>query len=201
MEHRALRLIFIELSAAINLVLGSLLTYMSIRVEINQRIYEKRLWQLNPMVSTDPCVRWMFITEEIRSFLIGPWDSTEDQIRAGVLRAYMDEFSKGNPISLDLRPYDKNKAVYMAALDPVEDNVFTIRNRDKPSIRVFGSFAKKDVFVATVWDYRNNLGGPNSKEWRDLRERSKAVWRQLFNQYQSFSGATPDDYASKIIPQ
>lgn len=69
----------------------------------------------------------------------------------------------------------------MARTYPPADEVWDIRSRDpKPAMRVLGCFAETDVFVALVHGYRKNLGGPRSRQWRDLIESCKAEWRKLF---------------------
>jgi len=172
---------------------------MSIRDEIIYRISEERLYLLKPALSSDPCVRWLFVTQEVYSFVHGPWESIEDEIRASYLRADLDKFSTGKPISISADPYKKPKTTYMSPIDPKEDRVYEIRNRDKPGIRVFGSFSEKDVFVATTWGYRKSLGGPQDRNFRDMRERSKAIWIQLFNSYQPLSGDDCNDLATNLI--
>jgi len=176
-----------------------MLTYMSIRDEIKSRISEGRLFLLEPALTIDPCVRWIFVTPEVYDFVLGPWDSVQDEVRAGKLRADLDKFVTGMPISISAEPYRKPNTTYMSPIDPVADRVFEIRNRDKPGIRIFGSFAEKDVFVATTWNYRPWLGGPRDRHFRDMRERSKTIWNQLFNSYQPISGEDRNDIATNLI--
>ena len=130
----------------------------------------------------------------------GPWSDDKAARRGGRLRADLEMFVDGSVVSIADDPYKKPKAAYMARVDPPRDEVFDIRSRDpKPGVRVLGCFADKDIFVALAWDFRENLGGPASREWRDFIERSKAEWRKLFNPYPPHKGATLHDYASNII--
>lgn len=130
---------------------------------------------------------------------MGPWDNVNDEFRGSQLRQFLDQFTEGKKITISEEPYKKPNTTYMAPIDPVEDRVFDIRNRDKPAVRVLGAFAERDVFVALIWDYRVNLGGPDSKEWRDFRERCKAEWRKRFFMYEPLSGVNRNELATNII--
>lgn len=52
-----------------------------------------------------------------------------------------------------------------------------------PSIRVLGYFIAKDVFVATNYALRGDLGGWDSREWRDAKVMAGTMWTRLFHQY------------------
>ena len=54
-----------------------LLTYMSIRVEINRRMNEGRLSRALPALDDAAIVRTIFVSEEIRDLLLGPWPNVE----------------------------------------------------------------------------------------------------------------------------
>lgn len=173
---------------------------MSIRDEINRRIKEGRLHHLPPALPASPQLRTMFISTEVHELIFGPWESLELESRAGRLRQDFDMFSEGKLISVATDPYDKKKSAYMAPIDPARDKVWQIRSRDpKPGIRVFGHSIEKDMLVALIWERRENLGGPGSKEWRDERERCKAEWRKLFPTYQPFWKEDIHEIFSNII--
>jgi hypothetical protein len=54
------------------------LTYMSIRDEIKYRIGEERLWLLSPVALPGAKImRPMFISNEIKGLVLGPWDDPE----------------------------------------------------------------------------------------------------------------------------
>jgi hypothetical protein len=142
----------------------------------------------------------IFVSPELYALVAGPWGDKEIEHRANRLRADFDMFITGSVISVGQDPYKKKKNAYMSSLDPTEDEVWEIRSRDpKPGIRVFGRFTERDVFVALNWAHRDKLGGPQSREFRDERERCKAEWRKLFPSYAPHTGATPDDYISNIF--
>jgi hypothetical protein len=56
--------------------------------------------------------------------------------------------------------------------------------RHDPSIRVLGCFAERDVFIATNYALREELGGWQSRAWRDVKVRARTIWTHLFHTYQ-----------------
>jgi hypothetical protein len=126
-----------------------LLTYMSIRAEINHRIAEGRLFHLPCLIRSAPTVRTMLVGEEVHAVTVPPWDNTAAGQRFARLRGDLDAFTEGRLISIAEDPYTKPKSAYMARIDPISDEVWDIRSRDpSPAIRVMGAFAETDVFVA-----------------------------------------------------
>lgn len=136
----------------------------------------------------------MFCTEEV-------WDvlqKAEADYRSGRLLQDLELFLVGGMITVSEEPYKHPRPTYMARTDPVADEIWDIRSRDpKPGIRVLGGFAEKDHCIALTLDFRDNLGGPESKEWRDFIVRSTAKWRQLFPTYPKFQGANVSEYLSE----
>lgn len=173
---------------------------MSIHDEVSSRCAESRLYCLVPALLSTPVVRTVFISPEINKLVLGPWDDKKVEERAGRLRADFDMFTAGTVISIGQHPYKKKKTAYMSQLDPTIDEVWQIRSRDpKPGIRVFGRFSEKDVFVALTWRFREDMGGPKSREWRDARELCKTEWRNMFHPYNPHSGKDHYEYVSNII--
>jgi hypothetical protein len=44
-----------------------------------------------------------------------------------------------------------------------------------------GIFAMKDVFIATNMEFRENLGGWQSREWKNVKRFARTRWAQLFH--------------------
>jgi hypothetical protein len=110
------------------------------------------------------------------------------EIRSNVLRVDLDLFVEGGLV---------NKG-YLKPLIPRKDEVWEIQSRaPTPSIRVFGSFAAQDAFVATTFAERFLLGGFRSARWRRAARRHLAIWRQLFPTYPPLTGANIHDYVSE----
>ena len=88
----------------------------------------------------------------------------------------------------------------MRPLDPEEDEIWEIRCIDPdPSVRIFGSFAEKDNFIALEKRYRQDLEGRDSQAWRDAIRATKATWRRLFLAYPPHTGDDLHDYISNPV--
>jgi hypothetical protein len=200
MSHHVVRPIIIAIFA--------LLTYMSIHQQIRGRCDEGRLFRLELEIPGDPIERSILLSEEVRNLLIGPWPNHTLQYRSGRLRADLEEFIKGETISVCLRPFEAISA-YMARLAPIEDSVWDIRSRDpKPALRVAGFFAAKDIFTALRWAPRSvqpawtdkpPLGCRDSREWRDMITQCKTDWRNLFHSYGPVKGEDIHEYISRNV--
>lgn len=173
---------------------------MSIYVEIGSRVNEQRLFFLSPAIPGSLVIRKMYISSEIKNMIFGPWDSLEWGERCGRLRQDFDHFIEGHKIDVAESPF-KGKTSYLKRLEPQREEAWEIRSRDpEPSLRIFGRFADKNVFVALSWHKRADLLGPHSREWRDAIEQCKTEWRNLFPAYQPMTGAKLHDYVTNIVP-
>lgn len=147
----------------------------------------------------------MFLSQELKDFLDGPWTHKGARLRAGRLRADLEAFIKGDELSLCFEPFVA-KAAYMGRLEPIEDSIWDIRSRDpKPALRVVGFFAEMDAFVALRWAPRSKrlewtdkppLGDKDSREWRDIIVQCKTDWRNLFHGYVPVTGECINAYLS-----
>lgn len=181
------------------------LTYMSIRDEIKARCDEGRLCKISPAMPTSPEVRVLYVCPEInRLLVVGPWADPKQEVRWGRLRADLDFFIEGGLVQVPTDPRRAGNA-YMAQLQPASDEVWEIRSRDpKPSLRIFGRFAERDLFIALGWNERPMLGAPTRHEdgttpWRDAMVRCITDWRNLFYAYPPLTGSYPYDYLSLCI--
>jgi hypothetical protein len=94
--------------------------------------------------------------------------------RMGRLRADLEVFASSPTID----------PKYLFHLYPARDAVWEIRSvRAAPSIRVLGLFAEKDAFIATTFALREELGGWQSREWRQVKRTAKQKWASLFHPY------------------
>jgi hypothetical protein len=98
-------------------------------------------------------------------------DVLDHDRRLGRLASDFESFVGGNWISVSLTPFEHQDA-YMGLLDPEADGIFDIRSRSpNPGIRVFGRFAKPDVFVALEWWPRSvSMGGKKKLSHRNSLE-------------------------------
>lgn len=155
------------------------------------------LW--TPQVVGDPCVRTLFITQEINDeFDEDTWEDPELALRYAALGADFDRYVTGDTVPIGLEPYDKGDNAFMARIDPKEYGIWTIRSvAPKPAIRVFGAFCERDTFVALLTRRRSELGGPGSREWANAREAAIVRWDVLFPGCRRLFGGDLYDYFSE----
>lgn len=92
----------------------------------------------------------------------------KDRKRWAALEGAMIHFNEGGLITRQrLKPLEEKKF----------ENWELINKRPRPSLRVFGSFAKPNVFIGTHVQLRNQLGGMNSLEFELERIESEKVWK------------------------
>ena len=119
----------------------------------------------------------MLVSEWLKDLLDS--DAIADVERIARLEAQLSHFLEGGVVDPS----------YMRRLTRPATAVFEIRSRrPRPSIRVLGRFADKDVFVALNAALRAPLGGKRSRPWRDEIVRSHVLWRQLFPTYDALDG-------------
>jgi len=163
---------------------------MSIDSHISDLKAARRLF---PVLSYAPGAttrRALLVDEELSELLLGPWDTTENEIRCMALRAYLDVFTEGRPIIPG----------YLFQLSDRREEVWEIKApRPNPGLRVFGRFAQKDVFVALHHEARDALKGWQSRGWRDAKEICKSEWRTLFLTWEPLRGRIIHDYVSNAI--
>lgn len=152
-----------------------------------------RLFVLPPLIPSDPSVRTLFVSREVRDDVTPPWPDNYDGYRLSVFRGTLDAFTRGDLISVSEDPFDKPPNTFLARVHPVGEEVWDIRcSGGNPQIRCFGRFLGKDVFVALTWSYRDNLN------WEDEREDCKSAYDALFASCPLFRGGSLDDYLSNF---
>lgn len=181
---------------------------MSIRELISDRLKEQRLFVLEPTLPSEPIVRDLLVSPEVRSRVCGPWPNVRAEKRLRDLRADLESFIVGDHVSACLVPYMAEDALF-GRLDKPADEVWDIRSRrPSPAIRILGRFAECDCFIAfSCWprskelDYldRPPLGAWNSKEWASAIKECKADWRRLFYDYPDHTGISINDYISTNV--
>ena len=148
---------------------------MSIVDLIDDRVARRMLFPLLPRAPGAKANRAMFVAEKLWELLSSPEGNEEWEKRVGELQADLERFVDGQVIS----------PKYLFLLYPAHKGVWEIRSvADAPSIRVLGLFAGKDVFIATNHALREELGGWQSRAWKEVKRMAGAVWRWLFHPYQ-----------------
>jgi hypothetical protein len=129
----------------------------------------------------------MLASEEVWKALSTTYRDEEMEDRMGTLQADLEVFTEIQPIH----------PKYLFLLYPLSQGVWEIRSvRDDPSIRVLGLFPKRDVFVATNMALREDLGGWQSREWKDVKKIARARWNILFHTYQPIITSNVHDVVS-----
>jgi hypothetical protein len=192
---------------------------MSIRDIINDWCGQSELFLLTPVLDSDPIERVLFVSRDIYAAVTDLGDGVDE--RMGRLRAHLEVFVRGDVITIAMDPYRAGRA-YMARLQPRRDEIWEIRDRSSPSIRVFGSFTELDTFVALTWQWRSILGAPLRRArdtirkiaasindparqpwprmWQIEQRACKAEWRKKFPAHNPHNGSTPDDYITNWLP-
>ena len=148
---------------------------MSIEDLILDRVKRGMLYPVVPRSQGEAARRAMFVCERLWRVMNAPiGDDVAWEQRLGELQADLEAFAEGQPIG----------PKYLFLLSPAYDSVWEIRStRETPSIRVLGLFAKKDVFIATNFALREELGKWESREWRHVKRIASAEFRNMFYPY------------------
>lgn len=163
---------------------------MSIRAVIQDREASGMLFPLMPKAGGATVVRAMFVTEGLQNVLDSPEGDQEWERRVAELQADLEYFVEGRAID----------PKYLFLLYHVREAVWEIRSvRDQPSIRVLGRFAEKDVFIATNFALREDLGKWESRAWRDVKVMARTAWTNIFQQYQPVAGSNIHDMVSGAL--
>lgn len=181
---------------------------MSIDDQIRGAVSAGKLYYLE-MEEGDPERRAMLLHIDIRDLLACRPDNLRKERKIGRLRADLQMFVKGELISMCFEPFQHKKTSYMGRYDPVEESTWAIRSRDpNPGMRIFGRFAKKNVFIALNYEFRSvqpkwsnkkPLGDKHSLEHQLAMIETKERWKHLFNGIEPVKGEDCHDYISERV--
>ena len=172
---------------------------MSIRAGIKARLRSlvraRTLVGLPLLLDGDKRRRCMLLSRSVAQAVIGPSGGLPDDERLAQFRGNLDAFAVGEAITMARHPFLKPADADLAPVDPMSSHVWDFRVLEPPNgIRCFGFFAAKDLFIALIWDYREDI---DSGEWIELVDQCKRSWDNLFSPFVPHSGAIPHDYISK----
>lgn len=178
---------------------------MSIDLILEQCLADRRLMEVRSIIP-GPRPRIVYAPPVVLKELDPDTAYSVDEENAGQLRAWIDGFTKGRRVTVGS---DNNRQVDIKILNPVDDEVWELRKRDRPSTRIFGRFAMTDVFIATNIRTSSDLfslqwmtdGYIRWPVWREEIRRCKAVWRSLFVTYNPVSGGNLDDYLTNAADE
>ena len=117
------------------------------------------------------------------------------------MRRKLEAISSGNRLVIGHR---RDKQCDIKRLEPFAGEVWEIRERDSPSIRIFFRFLDLDCLATTNLKFVKELFGiiwlRKGIEfwpiWRIEIRRCKAIWRKLFLTYTPHTGVHLNDYLS-----
>lgn len=167
---------------------------MSIKQEIINHVNDGSLELVTPKVLSDKSLRKLYLTRELYDTVYEDKESLIEQEIFSNLIADLEVFVTSSTID----PY------YLWCLEPRKEGIWEIRStRPKYQIRIFGAFAAKDIFIATHYKPRDDLGSKHSGQWKPEIKRTQRTWNDLFPAYthkktndpnQLFTGALNEKY-------
>ena len=166
---------------------------MSIEVILQDCCNEGRLVRLEPLIPAANRPRVVYATPEVASQLSEETADDEFADSYAALRNRLDSFIIGRVVMVGNRT---SKTADWKRLDPPSDEVWEMRKREKPGVRVFGRFIMKDVFFASGIRLTSELFLINDWIWKQEIRNCKAAWTRIFHTYQPLHGDTVDDYIS-----
>ena len=170
---------------------------MSIQVyEIAARVRSGELYLLKPKARGAATRRVLLLTGVMKMAVVdGPWaDESEEDRLAGTLRADLERFVSGKVLRVSLGGREL-AAEDMKRLQNIYE-VWEFKSETKNGIRVFGRFAGHDVFVATHWQWRRNLGAYGSSQWGTEINKCTTEWAKMFHNHAPHTGENIDVYIS-----
>lgn len=163
---------------------------MSIETILKDRVDRGMLHLLLPKAKGATVYRVLLIADRLHKMLESATNNPDMEERIGWLMADLEVFVT----SKSLRPE------YIFWLYPRSKGVWEIRSvQDEPSLRVFGLFAAKDVFVATNFALRKHLGGWDSSEWKRERRNATVEWNGLMQPYNPIYAVSEKDVISGAV--
>jgi hypothetical protein len=169
---------------------------MSILDEIDELCKDGRLIKVKQTYPGLPERRVFYSTPDLMFLLDGPWGDIKWEKRWYRARQYLDDFIDGKRFTLRSAPRKKSTCD-MSLLEPEGDEIWEMRCRDpKPGLRLFGSFVKRDTFVALTCAPHECLG--TESDWNEAIRQYKISWASHFR-FSAFTGHYPHGYLTNAI--
>ena len=139
---------------------------------IQQHTASGRLRAVRPRSPRDTIKRPIYLVPTLYEVIYTSYPASTEKDRYNSLQADLEVFLTGLPITDS----------YLCPIRPLQRRVWEIRSKvPKPSVRIFGLFASRDVFVGTNHQVRSALGGFNSLEWKQASRIARHEWKLLFH--------------------
>lgn len=175
---------------------------MSIRQCLFDRVAEGRVFEVRALLpSTRGQTRSVWAEAGVYAQLRPETATEEYALESGRLRRKLEGIASGKRVVVGAR---RDKSCDLKRLEPPANEVWEIRERVDPSVRVFFRFMEHDCLVATNLRFVRDLfgvmwfrrGSDFWPVWRREIRRCKATWRTLFITHPPHSGASINDYLS-----
>lgn len=176
------------------------LTYMAIQVMLDEWEADGTLSEVQRFVPRPRPRRRVMATKDVLQALSGPWTSKRAEERYRTVKAVIDLFIDGMEMSVRIPPSKSAKA-QLALLEAPEARVWQFRTRPdklhngfRYGVRVFGMFARKDLFVAMSTAFKEDLF--DDADYPNHIAFCRREWNGLFAAYDPDLGVPPDAYLS-----
>lgn len=137
--------------------------------------------------------RHLVVSSAVRSAVTLPFPEGEKDRHAEFLDT-LDLWTEEGIFSVSEKPDDHPKDTLLARTAPTAAGIWDIRCVDVDhGIRCLGAFAGKNIFVALIWAYREEIPC-----FDDFVIDCRAEWDRLFYPLPPYSGATLNDYLTSF---
>jgi len=165
---------------------------MSINTILDTLLHEKKLFELESLTTGSDTARKMIVSPHIAAVVSPPFPDTEEGLRLGEFRGWLDAFMEGCELSVAEDPHQKPPDAMLARTDPTEDEFWSIRvtePEDTAGLRSLGGFFGLDEFIALIWDFREAI-----PVFDDEVDQVRNAWRDLFGSKKPYHGVSLDAY-------
>lgn len=168
---------------------------MSLSYDIKSKILELDGSKLHFFEALDSAtaVRHLVVSTEVRNAIYPPYPKGREDRHAEFLDA-LDLWVEGGIFTVSDSPDDHPRHTMLARTRPVGAGIWDIRCVDVDhGIRCLGAFGGKDIFVALMWEYREEIA-----DFDACVMECRATWDALFFPLPPFSGGSIDDYLTSF---
>jgi len=98
---------------------------MSINTILDKLLHEKKLFELESLTTGSDTARKMIVSPHIAAVVSPPFPDTEEGLRLGEFRAWLDAFMEGCELSVAEDPHQKPPDAMLARTDPPKDEFWS----------------------------------------------------------------------------
>jgi hypothetical protein len=165
---------------------------------LDKLLDDKKLFELESLLTGSDTARTMIVSQDVAAAVSPPFPDTEEGLRLGEFRRWLDAFMEGCELSVAEDPHLKPPDAMLSRTDPIEDEFWSIRVTEPEGtagLRSLGGFFGLDEFLALTWDYREAI-----PIFDDEIDRVRDAWRDLFGSIKPHCGDSLDEYLTNYRP-